>query len=396
VSAPVEHARAAELFERARGVMPGGNTRTTLFIPPYPPYAVRGAGFELVDVDGRRLIDLHANYTSLVHGHAHPAVVAAAVEAVSDGTCFGLPTEAEIELAEVMCERVRAVERVRFTNSGTEAVMMAIRAARAFTGRPGVLRFEGAYHGTADAVASETSPGVPEGTSADVHVVPFDDEAALLAALDERGDELACVLLDLMPNRTGLRQASEDFAARVRVETARRGILLVIDEVITFRLSPGGLQERYELVPDLVTFGKIIGGGFPIGAFGGRADVMAVFDPSRPTSVPHGGTFSANPVAMRAGRTALSLLDAGEIARVNALGDALRADLAALGLEVVGRGSLLGIAAVREDPRLWWRLYEAGVLVAPIGLATVSTPMDETVVDEIVERVASAVEAAER
>ncbi len=378
------------LFERARQVMPGGNTRTTLFIPPHPPYAARGAGFELTDVDGRRLIDLHSNYTSLVHGHAHPAVVAAAVDAVSDGTCFGLPAEPEIELAETLCARVRAVERIRFTNSGTEAVMMAIRAARAFTGRPGILRFAGAYHGTADAVASDTSPGVPERTSVDVHVVPFDDEQAFLAALAERGDELACVLLDLMPNRTGLRQASPAFAARVRAETARRGILLVVDEVITFRLSHGGLQERYSLSPDLVTFGKIIGGGFPIGAFGGRADVMAVFDPSRPTSVPHGGTFSANPVAMRAGRVALSLLDESEIERINALGDRLRAELVALPLEVVGRGSLLGITAVRDEPRLWWRLYEAGLLVAPIGLATVSTPMDEPVVDEIVERFAVA------
>ncbi|MDQ3866835.1 MAG: aminotransferase class III-fold pyridoxal phosphate-dependent enzyme, partial [Actinomycetota bacterium] len=373
-----------------RQVMPGGNTRTTLFIPPHPPYASRGAGFEVTDVDGHRLIDLHANYTSLVHGHAHPAVVAAAVDAVSDGTCFGLPTEPEIELAETLCERVRSVDWIRFTNSGTEAVMMAIRAARAFTGRPGVLRFAGAYHGTADAVASDTSPGVPEGTSADVHVVPFDDEQAFVAALAERGDELACVLLDLMPNRTGLRQASPAFAARVRAETARRGILLVVDEVITFRLSHGGLQERYSLSPDLVTFGKIVGGGFPIGAFGGRADVMGVFDPSRPTSVPHGGTFSANPVAMRAGRAALSLLDESEIERINALGDRLRAELVALPLEVVGRGSLLGITAVRDEPRLWWRLYEAGLLVAPIGLATVSTAMDEPVVDEIVERFAVA------
>jgi glutamate-1-semialdehyde 2,1-aminomutase len=379
--------RSDALFERARAVLPGGNTRTTLYLPPHPPYAARGEGYELGDVDGHRAIDLNANYTALVHGHAHPAVVAAATEAVREGSCFGLPTEAEVELAEALCDRVAALERLRFTSSGTEAVMMAIRAARVATGRPGLLRFEGAYHGTYDAVATETSPGVPDGVRGDVAVVPFDDEAAFLAALEERGDDLACVLFDLMPNRAGLRQASEGFAALVREETRRRGIALIVDEVITFRLSYGGLQERYGIEADLVTFGKVIGGGFPIGAFGGRADVMAAFDPSGPGHVPHGGTFSANPVAMRAGLAALQLLDREAIERVNALGDRLRAELRDLGLEMVGRGSLLQVAVERAD---WWRLYEAGVLFAPNGLGAVSTVMDDAVVDEVVARVARA------
>jgi glutamate-1-semialdehyde 2,1-aminomutase len=382
--------RSAELFERARRVLPGGNTRTTLFVPPYPPYAARGEGYELVDADGHRLIDLHANYTSLVHGHAHPAIVEAASEAVRDGTAFGLPTEAEIEVAEELCDRVRALERVRFTSSGTEAVMMAIRAARASTGRDGLLRFDGAYHGTADPVASDISPGVPEGVARDVVVVPFDDVEAFRAAIDERGEELACVLLDLMPNRVGLRQASEGFARAVRDETRTRGILLVADEVITFRLAPGGVHELYGLDPDLVTLGKIVGGGFPIGAFGGRADVMAVFDPSRAEPVPHGGTFSANPVAMRAGLAALRLLDAGEVERINALGERLRMALAARGIEAVGRGSLLQLPLDGVDA--WRRLYAEGVLVAPIGLGAVSTPMDEAVIDEVVVRTAKALE----
>jgi glutamate-1-semialdehyde 2,1-aminomutase len=382
--------RSAELFERARRVLPGGNTRTTLFVPPYPPYAARGEGYELVDADGHRLIDLHANYTSLVHGHAHPAIVEAASEAVRDGTAFGLPTEAEIEVAEELCDRVRGLERVRFTSSGTEAVMMAIRAARASTGRDGLLRFDGAYHGTADPVASDISPGVPEGVARDVVVVPFDDVEAFRAAIDERGEELACVLLDLMPNRVGLRQASEGFARAVRDETRTRGILLVADEVITFRLAPGGVHELYGLDPDLVTLGKIVGGGFPIGAFGGRADVMAVFDPSRAEPVPHGGTFSANPVAMRAGLAALRLLDAGEVERINALGERLRMALAARGIEAVGRGSLLQLPLDGVDA--WRRLYAEGVLVAPIGLGAVSTPMDEAVIDEVVVRTAKALE----
>jgi glutamate-1-semialdehyde 2,1-aminomutase len=375
--------RSDALFERARAVLPGGNTRTTLFVPPRPPYALRGKGYEVEDADGRRLIDLHANYTALVHGHAHPAVVAAATEAVRSGSCFGLPTEAEVELAEALCDRVAALEHVRFTNSGTEAVMMAIRAARAATGRSGLLRFEGAYHGTYDAVVTETSPGVPDGVSGDVVVLGFDDETAFRAALDERGDELACVLLDLMPNRAGLRQASEGFAALVREETRRRGIVLIVDEVITFRLSHGGLQELYGIEGDLVTFGKVIGGGFPIGAFGGHADVMGAFDPSAPGHVPHGGTFTANPVAMRAGLAALRLLDAAAIQRLNGLGDRLGEGLCALGVETTGRGSLLQLV---PDEGSWWRLYEAGVLVAPNGLAAVSTVMDAAVIDEIAAR----------
>jgi len=375
--------RSEHLFDRACRVLPGGNTRTTLFIPPRPPYAARGEGYELVDADGHRLIDLHANYTSLIHGHAHPAIVAAAGEALREGTAFGLPTESEIELAEELCRRVLALERVRFANSGTEAVMMAIRAARAFTGRSGLLRFDGAYHGTSDAVATDTSPGVPEAVARDVVVIPFDDEEALLAALDERGDELACVLLDLMPNRAGLRRASESFARLVREETARRGIVLIVDEVITFRLSRGGVQELYGITPDLVTFGKVIGGGFPVGAFGGRAEIMEIFDPRGPSAVPHGGTFSANPVTMRAGLAALRLLDESELARLNELGERLLAGFRESGVEAVGRGSLLQLGTGNES---WWRLYEAGVLVAPVGLASISTPMDESVVDEVVAR----------
>ena len=378
-------AASDHLFARAQEVLPGGNTRTTLFVPPHPPYAVRGKGFELEDADGRRVIDLHANYTSLVHGHAHPAIVAAATEAVREGTAYGLPTEAEVELAEALCGRVAALERVRFTNSGTEAVMMALRAARAFSGRDGIVRFDGAYHGTSDAVVSDTSRGVPASASGDVTVLPFDDEDALLAALDAREPELACVLLDLMPNRAGLKRASESFARLVRAETERRGILLVVDEVITFRLALGGLQALYGIAPDVVTFGKIIGGGFPVGAFGGRADLMAVFDPHEDGHVPHGGTFSANPVTMRAGLAALRLLDDAEIRRVNELGERLRSGLREHGVDSVGRGSLLQLGGGEQT---WWRLYEAGVLVAPSGLAAISTPMDDGVIDELVERCA--------
>jgi glutamate-1-semialdehyde 2,1-aminomutase len=375
------------LYERAVERLPGGNTRSTLFVSPHPPYAVRGSGYEVEDADGHRVIDLHGNYTSLVHGHAHPRLVEVAKAALDEGTAVGLPTGHEVAWAEELVERVDALEQVRFANSGTEAVMMAIRAARAFTGRAGVLRFEGCYHGTADPALPASSPGLTPGAASELVTVPVGDAEALARALDERGEELACVIVDLMPARAGLSAIEPAFVDLLRRETAERRIVLVVDEVITFRLARGGLQQLYGLPPDLVTFGKVIGGGFPVGAFGGRAEVMAVFDPRRERPVPHGGTFTANPVTARAGLAGLQLLDEGAIARINGLGDLLRERLAAAGHEVSGRGSLL---QVQGDPERWWRLYRAGVLVAQNGLMAISTPMDE----EVVERVAAAFEAA--
>jgi glutamate-1-semialdehyde 2,1-aminomutase len=376
---------SASLYATALERLPGGSSRATIFTPPVPPYAVRGSGFTLVDADGREVIDLQGNQTTLVHGNAHPAIVAAVAEAAARGTSFGLPTAAEVELAGALVERIPCVERVRFANSGTEAVMLALRVARAYTGRTKILRFAGAYHGTYDDVLDDGARGVPPGVWDSVVTVSFGDEDAFRAALSEHGEELACVLVDLMPNRIGLVPASEAFARLVRDETAARGVLLVVDEVITFRLATGGLHSLYGISPDLVTLGKTIGGGLPVGAYGGRADVMAVTDPREDGAVELGGTFNANPLTMRAGLTALRLLDADAIARINRLGDALRAALKERGYPVNGRGSLLRIHAA-DALDLWWRLYREGVLIARGGLAAISTPMDESTIGEIVRR----------
>ena len=364
---------------RAAAALPGGNTRSTVFVPPRPPYAVRGAGHRLLDADGHTVVDLQANMSALVHGHGHPAVVEALTAAARELVSAGLPTESEVALAAHLVDRIAAVERVRFANSGTEAVMAALRLARAYTGRPAVLRFEGCYHGAYDGVLSSPR-GVPPGLAADSVLVPWSDADALARAAVEHGERLACVLVDLMPNRAGLRPAAPEFADAVARAAREAGALLVIDEVITFRLEHGGLHAAYGLQPDLVTLGKAIGGGLPVGAFGGRADVMAMFDPHRPDPLEHGGTFTANPPTMRAGLAALRLLTPEEIARINALGDRLRAGVAALGLEVHGRGSL-SRAAIDDD--LWWRLYRAGVLVGRHGLMCVSTPMDDAAIDEV-------------
>jgi glutamate-1-semialdehyde 2,1-aminomutase len=323
--------------------------------------------------------------TALVHGHRHPAIVEAVSAALADGLSFGLPTAAEVDLAGHLADRIPSVERVRFGNSGTEAMMSAIRIARAHTGRPSILRFAGAYHGTYDPIMPEGAPGVPAATWGDVVTVAFRDTDGFRAAVSRHADRLAAVVVDLMPNRPGLVPAGEEFAHALREETERHGIVLVVDEVITFRLGTGGLHGKYGIAADLVTLGKTIGGGLPVGAVGGRADIMGVTDPREQGYVEHGGTFTANPLTMRAGLAALELLGASEIERINRLGDTLRAELTARGLAVNGRGSLLRITPPACE-ELWWPLYRAGVLIAKNGLGCISTPMDESTVDEILRR----------
>ncbi len=382
---PRQRAPAAQtLYERALRSLPGGNSRSTLFVAPHPPYAARGEGCEVVDVDGHRVIDLQNNYTALVHGHAFEPVLRAATAAFAQGSAFGLPTSSEIELGECLAARVGWAERWRFANSGTEAVMMAVRAARAATGRDGLVRFANCYHGSWDAVVRRGSHGVPAAAQRDVLTLALGDGEAFVAALDEHEGRLAAVLLDPMPNRAGLRPLDASFVRLVREQTARRGIALVVDEVITFRLATGGLHSLYGIEGDLIALGKMIGGGLPVGAVGGRGAFMDVFDPRRPDAVAHGGTFSANPVTMRAGLAALEAFGPADIERIDALGDRLREGLRGRGWSVTGRGSLLKIGS--QDPTaLWWRLYEAGVLIAGNGLVCVSTPMDEAVIERVLD-----------
>lgn len=369
-----------ELARRASRVMPGGNTRTTLFVPPSPPYAVAGEGCWVEDQLGHRVIDCNNNYTALIHGHAHPAIREATAEVGSHGTAFGLPTEHEVALAELLSART-GLAQWRFSNSGSEAVMTAIRAARAFTGRDLLIRFDGSYHGTYDAVVASGSPGVPAAIAAGTIALPQGDASAFDAAIDEHGPRIAAVLVDLMPNRAGLKPADAEFVNRVRTATRRVGALLVVDEVITFRLAEGGMHRRYGIEPDLVTFGKIIGGGYPVGAVGGTVDVMAVFDP-RQHEVAWGGTFSANPITTVAGLTALRAYGSDEIDRLNGMGDRLRTRLAAGGVPVSGAGSLLRVTHAGDPAQLWWDLYLAGVLAGTNGLMSLSTPMTE---DDVVQ-----------
>jgi glutamate-1-semialdehyde 2,1-aminomutase len=376
-----ENSRSNELYGRATRRFPGGASRTTLAGGSPARYAARGEGWRMVDVDGRELIDLHGDYSALVHGNAYGPVVAAARAALERGCAFGMPTAAEVDLADALAERVGWAERWRFTGSGSDAVMAAVRAARAVSGRERVVRFAGCYHGGWDALAQPGERGVPCDVSDQILTLPLGEAGAFEDALVEHDGQIACVLLDLMPNRAGLSAIEPAFAEMVRERTREHGIALILDEVITFRLAPGGMQRRYGIEGDMVTLGKLIGGGLPVGAVGGRPQWMDVFDPSGEDAVALAGTFAANPVSMRAGLAALEALDGAAIERIGALGERLREGLIALGYEVAGEGSLCKLR-LPEPKRLWSRLYEQGVLIAADGLMSISTVMDEQVVDQ--------------
>ncbi len=384
--AAAEREGQTDLEGRAARVLPGGVARNVAYVPPHPPYIVRGEGCEIEDIAGRRLIDLQNNYTTLVHGHAHPRIVAAATQAFADGSCFGLPTPYEVAFAEELTARFPTLEQMRFTNSGTEAVMMALRLARHVTGRSKVMRFAGAYHGSYDAVidASGRSPGLTN----EVVVVPYGDVDAVRAALRDQGEQLAAVLFDPLPNRLALQEPSGEFLSVLQRDARAHGALLIVDEVITGRLAFEGFHRVYGLEPDLVTLGKMIGGGLPIGAFGGPATVMAGLDPKTPGTTTQSGTFSANPATLRAGMEAMRLLDQAAVDHLNHLGDLLRQELAAHGFQVRGRGSLVRLVVDGQPDRLWWRLYERGLAVGSNLLLCTSTAMTEQTIEDVARRCA--------
>jgi glutamate-1-semialdehyde 2,1-aminomutase len=398
-----------ELFERATGSLPGGSTRTTVYTAPYPPYIESGEGLRITDVDGNVYRDFLGNYTSLILGHAHPAVVAAVEAQVRRGSAFAAPTEIEIELAEELRRRVPSIERLRFTSSGTEATMFAIRAARAFTGRPLIAKFEGSYHGTHDAVMAGTT-GVPDVMSGLVIELPWGDPDRVQSALRGRERVLAAINIEPVQGAGGISAAGAVFLSFLRSFTERLGALLILDEIISFRVAPGGAQERFGVRPDLTTLGKIIGGGYPLAAFGGRADVMDIFDARRSGAVTHGGTFNGNPVAAAAGLATLRQLTPDAYARLDRLGERLRAGVAAgidrdgLDARVNAVGSLFqvwsgaGVSAVATGvagaPALFLGLLLEGFYLAPRGMGAIPTVATEADVDDLVAAIGRVLTAA--
>jgi glutamate-1-semialdehyde 2,1-aminomutase len=319
VSASNERSRAA--FARARAVIPGGvNSPVRAFkaVGGDPVFVQSARGCRLTDLDGNEYVDYVMSWGPLILGHAAPAVVEAVQTAAARGTSYGAPTEAESELAELVCAMVPSIEKVRFCSSGTEATMSALRLARAFTGRDKVIKFAGCYHGHADAflisagsgaltLGTPDSPGITGGTARDTISLPYNDLAAVAAAFAAHPDEIAALILEPYAGNMGLILPQPGYLAGLRELTARHGAVLIFDEVMTgFRVAPGGVQEREGIRPDLTTLGKIIGGGLPVGAFGGRAEIMDQLSPVGP--VYQAGTLSGNPLAMAAGLATLRAL----------------------------------------------------------------------------------------
>lgn len=402
--------------------MPGGDTRTNTFFLPYPLFVEHGEGCRVVDADGNTYLDLLSNYTSLIHGHAQPKIVGHVMKQLSRGTAFASPIESQVQLATTICSRIPSIERVRFCNSGTEATMNAIRAAKAFTGRNKIIKMEGGYHGSHDAALVSVAPlleragpsssphsvpdldGVFRGVLEDILVVPFNDVATASNIIERNSNELAAVIVEPVLGSGGGIPANPDFLKFLREATQSTGALLIFDEIITFRLSFGGAQEIYGVTPDLTTLGKIIGGGFPIGAFGGKAEIMALFDPSR-RKLFQGGTFNGNAISMVAGLVTLELLTGTEIVRINTLGEQLRQGLSrafddsTVSGQVVGIGSLLQVhfatqpvidyrsAAGSKDlvTLLHLALLNHGIFTSTRASLCISTPMTDAEVNQTID-----------
>jgi glutamate-1-semialdehyde 2,1-aminomutase len=428
VTFEIQTSRSSAIAERVQRVMPGGDTRSVTFYTPFPLALVRGEGHRVWDADGNEFIDVLNNYTALVHGHAAPAIVRAIQDQAPQGTVFPAPSELQAEVAERICERVASVERVRFTNSGSEAVLQAIRIARAVTGRDDIVKADGGYHGSWEQVPMSLAQphghvaeddraapvargtGIPRAVQDLVHMVRYNDVASLEATMREQGGRIAALIFEPVLGE-GVIPGDPTFFAAARRLADEHGALLVLDEVVTARLAWGGHQSVLGVEPDLTTFGKVIGGGLPVGAVGGRHEIMAAFDPRRRGYVSHSGTFNGNPMTMAAGRASLDLLTAGEIDRINAMGErlaeGLRRGFRSAGVDggVTAYGSFLHLhfdspASIRsfDDVNLaspgLARMHRAclneGVYLAPRGMLNLSTAMDDGVVDELVERMTRA------
>jgi glutamate-1-semialdehyde 2,1-aminomutase len=304
--------KSAEMAKRAERVMPGGDTRTTSYHRPYCLTISHGEGPFIWDIDGNRYIDLLGNYTSLVHGHAYPPITEAISNAARQGTAWPARSEAQVALAELLCERVRSVERVRFCNSGTEAGMLAVHVARRLTGRKFILMARYGYHGSYD----DLELGLAGQDGERTLLADFGEVTSFEALLTERGSEIAAVFLEPVLGSAGVVAPPPAFLELVGEAAHRAGALFVIDEVITLRLASGGAQEIFEVRPDLTMMGKIIGGGLPVGALGGRAEIMAAFDPRDRGAIWHSGTFNGNPASCAAGLASVRELTPERIAKM--------------------------------------------------------------------------------
>jgi glutamate-1-semialdehyde 2,1-aminomutase len=397
--------QSRRLHERAAQVIPGGDTRNITHHEPYPSFVSGGEGCRLTTVSDSVLIDFLNNYTVNIHGHGFEPVVEAICERYRRGNSPGAPVEEFITLAECLVERTPSFEKVRFCNSGTEATMHAIRGAMAHTGNTKILKAQGGYHGSHDTVEigvhseGRENPGIPKQVERRVETVGYNDVAALQDTFEEVGDELACFIVEPVLGAGGVIPATDEYLNTARDLTEATNTVLIFDEVISYRLAEGGAQELYDIVPDMTTLGKIIGGGLPVGAFGGRSDLMSIFHPVSGL-VSQSGTFSGNPATMAGGLAALEEYDSETIEKLHQHGHSLRNALrdvatgVSIPIQITGIGSLFHIHFTEESVtdadsstngcemarELFLAMRNRGIYISPRGIGCLSTPMSN---DEI-------------
>ncbi len=404
-----------QLIQEAENFMPGGDTRTATYFQPFPHFIERGQGCYLWDADGNKLIDFVNNYSALVHGHSYPPLARSLADQVKNGTVYAAPGRLVNEYAKLLCDRCPSFDLIRFTSSGSEASMQAVRCARAFSGRSRIVKMEGGYHGNSDIFEASVDPllrkagpldaprpvpdsrGVPEDSLKQVIIVPFNDQRVMKRVFDDHHDDIAAVIVEPVMASAGMIEPDKDYLRFLRDITRQYHALLIFDEVTTFRLSYGGAQEYYDARPDLTVLGKMIGGGLPMGVFGGRREIMEMYDP-RLRQMYHSGANNANLLAVRAGLVTMQGLDTSAIDSLNSLGALFRArcrevfaDLK-LNIQVIGAGSLSnivfsslpiteyrGIATSYEEFNILLNLslLNKGVFDAPRGMFCISTAMTE-------------------
>ena len=417
--------KSAAMAREAMRYLPGGDTRTATFYLPYASFMAYGEGAYMYDIDGNKLLDFQGNYTSLIHGHAHPETVKAVQEQIAKGSAYAAPFELQWKLGELLTERYPALDMVRFCNSGTEATMHAVRAARAFTGRDKVIKTEGGYHGTTDIFEASVDPdlaiagdpdninvipeslGVSKNALKDVLVVPFNDIERTRKVIEENASETACMIIEPVMGSAGQITPDPEWLKALRAMTEEHGVLLIFDEVVTGRLSTGGAHKYYGIMPDLISLGKIIGGGIPVGAFGGRRDIMDLYDP-RKGKMYHSGTFNGNAITMAAGYATMKAYDFTKVNYINHLGsifaDGLKSiykDLS-INMQVSGVGSIYNTLFTNKEVRnyrdvataheelnkiLFLDLITKGVFNAERGMFCISTPMTEDDISFCLEKV---------
>ena len=333
---------SGRLIEEARRYFPGGDTRMSAHFAPYPLFVDSASGCRMHDADGHEIVDFMNNFTSLILGHAHPAVVDAVSTQIAAGSAYAAPTRNQLELARLLTERVPSLQQLRFTSSGTEATLMTLRCARAATGKQRIMKMEGGYHGSYELAEVSLAPipelcgpieapdpvaidaSFPDSALTDVVVCPYNQPELARDLIARHADELAAVIVEPMLGSMGMIPGTTEFLLALREACSAHNVVLIFDEVITLRLSDGGAQALHGITPDLTAMGKIIGGGLPIGAFGGSEALMRVFHPDEPRPVMHASTFSGNPVSMAAGAAAMSQLDPQRYEALNGLGAKLR------------------------------------------------------------------------